>query len=74
MVICYDIEFRDPAEKLINMGITDMMYSPILHQAWSRLYQANLIASNLVFYPWKGGAGLYSQGEIIDYFLHWCLN
>lgn len=77
LFICFDILYAHPAVDLVQAGITDFIFSSwwvnptptidaiMQQQAWSRLHQVNLIASNTGAGPGKSGGGIYASGEVL---------
>eukprot|EP01102_Stenamoeba_stenopodia_P018912 TRINITY_DN7015_c0_g1_i2.p1 TRINITY_DN7015_c0_g1~~TRINITY_DN7015_c0_g1_i2.p1 ORF type:complete len:533 (-),score=101.56 TRINITY_DN7015_c0_g1_i2:198-1796(-) len=78
MFICYDIDFFQPVQSLLAQGIENFVFSsawvntpPLqtavqLQQAWSRVYQSNLLAANSASDYIVSGGGIYSSGLVLN--------
>jgi predicted amidohydrolase len=75
--VCFDIQFAHPAVDLVQQGVTDFLFSSwwvnaaptmnalMAQQAWSNLYQVNLIAANTGATAFNSGGGIYTQGQTL---------
>ena len=76
LFVCFDILYPHPAGDLVKAGITDFIFASwwvnpapstnamIQQQAFSRLNQVNLIASNIGASGANSGGGIYASGEV----------
>ena len=75
LAICFDIEFENPAQKLLDQGVRHFAFSSAwlnnppfgfateIQQGWSKATQAVLLAANIGTGPMNSGSGIYSMGK-----------
>ena len=84
LAICFDIEFENPAQDLIDAGVRHFAFSSAwlnnppygfateIQQGWSLAAQSVLLAANIGTDPSRSGSGIYVQGKAVvtDFDVH----
>ena len=84
LAICFDIEFQNPAQDLIDAGVRHFAFSSAwlnnppygfateIQQGWSLATQSVLLAANIGTDPSRSGSGIYVQGKAVvsDFDIH----
>jgi predicted amidohydrolase len=83
MMICFDIMFETPTNKLLNMGIQNYVFSTWwvnlfgtsllltgteMQNAWATTFGVNIIASGAGTGQFNSGSGIYSSNNILATF------
>jgi len=80
--ICFDLLFKDPAAELVSRGVKHFVYPtswlnvpPVItavqfQQAFSRMYNVTILASNNGMGREKSGSGIFSSGSVVASFFN----
>ncbi|UPR02886.1 carbon-nitrogen hydrolase [Chloropicon primus] len=75
LFICFDIEFENPTQVLLDRGVSHFAYSSAwvnnppfgfateIQQGWSRATGAALLAANIGTDPSRSGSGIFFEGK-----------
>lgn len=80
VLVCADMQYRYPAFQYWSLGVRDLVHTStwvntppfdgavMLQQAFSRIWEANLIAANNAGSWTVAGGGIFHKGEPLDYY------